>query len=205
MQVRFVDHVIIDQPDSPDAGLALRFGDALMGEMSLLALRVHLVVLGVLVAGLFECRELGLHLGPQDPRKRLLWRAYLSPASDKALELLGRQDAELSVVIVNDEQIQDLNRKYLDRDRPTNVISFPQQEGDGPAGEHLGDVVISIETASREAQDSGMNPDERMLQLLVHGICHLVGYNHEGVPDDMARQMEEAEENVCRMILERDA
>ena len=125
--------------------------------------------------------------------------------ASKALELLGRQDAELSVVIVNDEQIQDLNRKYLDRDRPTNVISFPQQEGDGPAGEHLGDVVISIETASREAQDSGMNPDERMLQLLVHGICNLVGYNHEGVPDDMARQMEEAEENVCRMILERDA
>ena len=121
--------------------------------------------------------------------------------ASKALELLGRQDAELSVVIVNDEQIQDLNRKYLDRDRPTNVISFPQQEGDGPAGEHLGDVVISIEEAFQEAQESGMRLDERMLELLVHGICHLTGYNHEGVSEEMAREMEEIEDRLIREIL----
>jgi probable rRNA maturation factor len=121
--------------------------------------------------------------------------------ASRALELLGREDAELSVVIVDNDQIRDLNKTYLDRDRPTNVISFPQQEGDGPVGEHLGDVVISIEKASLEARDSGMSLDERMLQLLVHGICHLAGYNHEGVSEDMATKMEEAEENLCRTLL----
>jgi probable rRNA maturation factor len=121
--------------------------------------------------------------------------------ASRALELLGRQDAELSVVVTDNEQIRDLNRVYLDRDRPTNVISFPQQEGEGPGGEHLGDVVISIEKAFQEAQESGMRLDERMLELLVHGICHLTGYNHEGVSEEMTRKMEETEERLCRELL----
>lgn len=120
----------------------------------------------------------------------------------RALELLDRPDGELSVVVADNEQIRELNRAYLDRDRPTNVISFPQQEGEGPGGDHLGDVVISIETAHHEAQDAGMRLDERMLELLVHGICHLAGYNHEGVSDEMTRQMEEVEESLCREIIE---
>ncbi|MCK9262553.1 MAG: rRNA maturation RNase YbeY [Desulfomonilia bacterium] len=119
----------------------------------------------------------------------------------RALELLGRQGAELSVVVVDNDQIRDLNRTYLDRDRPTNVISFPQQEGEGPQGEHLGDVVISMEKALQEAQESGMRLDERMLELLVHGICHLAGYNHEGVSEEMTREMEETEERLLRDIL----
>lgn len=119
----------------------------------------------------------------------------------RALELLGRQGAELSVVVVDNDQIRDLNRTYLGRDRPTNVISFPQQEGEGPQGEHLGDVVISMEKALQEAQESGMRLDERMLELLVHGICHLAGYNHEGVSEEMTREMEETEERLLRDIL----
>ncbi len=121
--------------------------------------------------------------------------------ASRALEMLGRQDAELSVVVADNDQIRDLNRAYLDRDRATNVISFPQQEGEGPGGEHLGDVVISIEKAFQEAQESGMRLDERMLELLVHGICHLTGYNHEGVSDEMTRKMEETEERLCRELL----
>lgn len=114
----------------------------------------------------------------------------------QALTLLDIEDAELSVVIVDNEQIRDLNRTYLEHDRPTNVISFPQQEGDGPSGEHLGDVVISIEKAAQEAQDAGMSAKERMLQLLVHGICHLVGYDHERGTDEEAGEMEAVEESL---------
>ena len=82
------------------------------------------------------------------------------------------------------------------------MISFPQQEGDGPLGEHLGDVVISAETAAREAQDAGMSARERMLELLVHGICHLTGYDHERGTEEEAREMEEAEERLVREIRE---
>jgi probable rRNA maturation factor len=118
----------------------------------------------------------------------------------KALALLDIEDAELSVVVVDNDQIQDLNRTYLDRDKPTNVISFPQQEGDGPIGEHLGDVVISAEKAAQEAQDAGMSLSERMLQLLVHGICHLTGYDHERGAEQEALEMEEAEDRLVREI-----
>jgi probable rRNA maturation factor len=118
----------------------------------------------------------------------------------KALALLHIEDAELSVVVVDNDQIRDLNRTYLDRDKPTNVISFPQQEGDGPRGEHLGDVVISVEKAAEEARDAGMDLRERMLQLLVHGICHLTGYDHERGTEEEAQEMEEAEERLVREI-----
>jgi probable rRNA maturation factor len=115
----------------------------------------------------------------------------------RALELLGIREAELSVVIMDDEQIRDLNRTYLGHDRPTNVISFPQQEGEGPPeGTHLGDVVISIERASAEAADAGMSLRDRMLQLLIHGICHLAGYDHERGCEEDAREMEEVEDRL---------
>ncbi len=119
----------------------------------------------------------------------------------QALSLLDIEDAELSVVIVDNDQIRDLNRTYLDHDRPTNVISFPQQEGDGPSGDHLGDVVISIEKAGQEAEDAGMTARERMLQLLVHGICHLVGYDHERGTDEEANEMEAVEESLYDEIV----
>jgi probable rRNA maturation factor len=120
----------------------------------------------------------------------------------QVLELLKITEAELSVVVVDNAQIQELNKTYLEHDRPTNVISFPQQEGDGPAdNNHLGDVVISIERASEEAAEAGMRLDERMLQLLIHGICHLLGYDHERGTDEQASQMEEVEESLFKHIL----
>jgi probable rRNA maturation factor len=116
--------------------------------------------------------------------------------AQQALTLLGLENAELSVVLTDNAHIRELNRTYLDRDHPTNVISFPQQEGVGPEGEHLGDIVISVERAQEEAADSGMETMERLMQLLVHGICHLTGYNHEGVSPEEALEMEEAEQHI---------
>lgn len=118
----------------------------------------------------------------------------------KALDALGRRDVELSVVLVGDDRIRELNRDYLGRDRPTNVISFPQQEGEGPAGGHMGDVVISLERARDDALEAGIPVDERIKQLLVHGICHLAGYNHEDVSEETAAAMEEAERKVLTII-----
>jgi probable rRNA maturation factor len=118
----------------------------------------------------------------------------------RILEILGRQGVELSVVLTDNADIQALNREYLGRDRPTNVISFPQQEGAGPQGSHLGDVVISVERASEEALEAGMETMDRIRALLVHGICHLCGYNHEGVSEEMTREMEAAEERVLALL-----
>ena len=123
----------------------------------------------------------------------------------RILEILGRRDVELCVVLIDNAAIQELNREYLGRDRPTNVISFPQQEGEGPEGSHLGDVVISVEKAAQEARDAGMELPERIRQLLVHGICHLCGYDHEGVSDDMTREMEETEERVLSLLAHADS
>jgi rRNA maturation RNase YbeY len=88
----------------------------------------------------------------------------------------------------------------LGRDKPTNVISFPQQEGEGPEGSHLGDIIISVEKAAQEAHDAGMDLVDRLKQLLVHGICHLCGYDHEGVSEEMVREMEAVEEQVLSLL-----
>jgi probable rRNA maturation factor len=123
----------------------------------------------------------------------------------RILEIIGRQGVELCVVLTDNADIQALNKEYLGRDRPTNVISFPQQEGEGPKGSHLGDVVISVERAVEEAGEAGMETTDRIRALLVHGICHLCGYNHEDVSEEMTREMEAAEERVLSLLDEGQA
>ncbi len=85
------------------------------------------------------------------------------------------------MVIVDDDEIAELNERYLGHPGPTNVIAFPMQEGDfahiNPG--LLGDVVISAQTAEREGQAAGMDFLHRFDQLLIHGILHLCGYDHE--------------------------
>lgn len=97
---------------------------------------------------------------------------------------LGRPDAELSVVLVDDGRIAALNREFLNREGPTNVIAFPMQEGrfTGLSPNLLGDVVISVDTAGREAQQAGIPFERRLTQLLIHGVLHLCGYDHEHDP-----------------------
>lgn len=108
---------------------------------------------------------------------------------------------ELSVLLVDDRTIAELNSQYLNRRRPTNVLSFPMREGpfseDQP--EILGDVVISVETASREAEDSGITVEERLDFLLIHGILHLFGYDHEQ-DDSEAKIMEEKTEELMALL-----
>jgi probable rRNA maturation factor len=82
---------------------------------------------------------------------------------------------------VDDPQIGELNQRFLSRRGPTNVIAFPMREGrfSDLAPTLLGDVVISVDTARREARTAGLSLDQRITQLLVHGILHLCGYDHE--------------------------
>ncbi|MBS3756223.1 MAG: rRNA maturation RNase YbeY [Desulfobacterales bacterium] len=104
------------------------------------------------------------------------------------LSALGKTEAELSLLITDDDHISELNRDYLGRTGPTNVIAFPMGGGDLPdiEPELLGDVVISVDTAAREAADAGYSMEERFTELLVHGILHLLGYDHETSEQDAA-------------------
>jgi len=122
---------------------------------------------------------------------------WVAEVAEKALRYLGLQDRELSVLLVSDDEITELNRRWLQRDRPTNVIAFPM---DGPQDFVLGDVVISTETAEREAAERGVGLEEHLALLLVHGILHLLGYDHErGGEEELA--MRAKEEELLQAIL----
>ena len=117
------------------------------------------------------------------------------------LNALGSPEGELSILVVDDSEIKTLNKKYLNRSSPTNVIAFPMKEGEfsdiNP--QLLGDVVISIETTEREAMQSGISTQERFAQLLVHGILHLFGFDHEKSEQD-ARKMDKKSNELLRLI-----
>ena len=110
-------------------------------------------------------------------------------------------DAELSILIVDDQQIAQLNRQYLNRKGPTNVIAFCMRQGQFSdiTPNLLGDVVISADTAQREAQSAGISMQDRFDQLLIHGTLHLLGYDHENTEAE-ARKMEEKTNELLRLL-----
>lgn len=135
----------------------------------------------------------------------LIQRASLEPGRADVVELepvltaaatfwlaeLGEAEAELSVVLTDDDEIHQLNRDYRDRDRPTDVLSFAQREGEDVFDDSLlGDVIISVPTAERQARERRHSLREELLELLVHGILHLLGYDHERSEAEARRQFD---------------
>ncbi len=105
---------------------------------------------------------------------------------------------------MDDLQITVINREYLHRDRPTNVIAFPMREGlfgDITPG-LMGDVVVSLETTAAEARNAGLPLATRLCQLLVHGILHLLGYDHENSEKD-AVVMDAKSREILKLIMEK--
>jgi len=114
---------------------------------------------------------------------------------------LGYKSFEISVVITDNIQIQRLNKTYRNIDKPTNVLAFPMQEGQfgNITPGLLGDIVISCETAQQEADMFNISLYERMSQLLIHGILHLIGFDHEAGESD-ANKMEDKSLEILRQI-----
>jgi probable rRNA maturation factor len=127
------------------------------------------------------------------------YRKTLTELAGRILDDSGRSEAELSILITDDEEICSLNRLYRAMDNPTDVLSFSQLEGEGPvtAPQLLGDVVISWETAQRQASELGHTVLVEIKRLLVHGVLHLLGFDHEK-GDEGARVMWEAEEKYLK-------
>ena len=127
---------------------------------------------------------------------------HVGRAGRRLLAALRLPHVELSVLLVSDAEIRRLNRDWRGKDRPTDVLSFAQQEGAGaaPAGP-LGDVVISVDTARRQAAARGVGLARESERLLIHGLLHLLGYDHERSPED-ARRMQRRERLLARRLAE---
>ena len=128
----------------------------------------------------------------------------LRKVAQKILSALACPDGQLSILIVDDAGIQEINRDYLGKDRPTNVISFAMQEGEGRGVQPdlLGDVVISAETAARDASGARLPFESELYFLLLHGILHLLGYDHERGTVADARRMEAKEREIFAQLRE---
>ncbi|MCL4351885.1 MAG: rRNA maturation RNase YbeY [Firmicutes bacterium] len=128
-------------------------------------------------------------------------------AAQTALASLpGLEDAEVSILLTNDEEVHQLNRQYRGVDRTTDVLSFAQREGEfaDPEDLMLGDLVISVERARSQAEDYGHSLDREISFLTVHGILHLLGWDHQ-TPEDEARMMEKTEGILVGLGLTREA
>jgi probable rRNA maturation factor len=108
--------------------------------------------------------------------------------AERMLEALKLADAELSLLLCDDATIHALNRDYRGKDRPTDVLAFAMREGEGGALHPglLGDVVISVETARRQAKEHGRTIVAEVTFLLAHGLLHLLGFDHQ-TPEEERR------------------
>jgi len=99
----------------------------------------------------------------------------------KLLSLTGQKNAEVSVLLVGDKAMRSLNRRYRGKDRTTDVLSFPLREGRFIRIQPhvLGDIVLSLPAAARQAKTAGETYHKEIRRLLVHGYLHLLGYDHE--------------------------
>jgi probable rRNA maturation factor len=119
-------------------------------------------------------------------------RRRVARLASEALAALDRRDESFTVAFVRDEAIRSLNHKFRERDRSTDVLSFPafaERACDSRAekDESLGDVVISTDTALRQAREAGHSFEREVSELLIHGVLHLCGYDHESDSGEMNR------------------
>ncbi len=128
--------------------------------------------------------------------------ARLRRCGERLLTAIGESGSELSVVLVDDPEISALNKRWRSRPQATDVLSFSQLAlpvDDGPS-QHpsglLGDIVISVETAAKQAEERHRGLDETITRLLIHGLLHLVGHDH--VDDDDATRMSAEERRLWR-------
>jgi probable rRNA maturation factor len=131
-------------------------------------------------------------------------RAAIAESAFPSLAQAARP-VELSVVLTSDERVRALNAEWRGKDKPTNVLSFPQAEPEelveaGTPGPELmlGDIVLARATCIREAEEKALPMPDHAAHLLVHGTLHLLGYDH--MDDDSAEDMEAREVRACARL-----
>jgi len=120
----------------------------------------------------------------------------------KILTSLDCNEHEISILFVGDPGIRDLNHQFRGMDCPTDVLSFPQLsegEAEPPGAPVLGDIAISLETARQQSKNHGLSLGEELTLLLIHGILHLLGYDHE-ISDQEEERMRKKTRELFAMI-----
>lgn len=138
--------------------------------------------------------EIGIQ--PRDLRWKSLLRPYcktVRAACGAALASAKLKSGEMTVVLADDAFMRELNKTYGGKDRPTNVLSFP----DGTNG-YLGDVILALETIEREAGEQGKRFRDHAAHMLVHGTLHLLGHDH--IKDKEAEIMERLEIKILKKL-----
>lgn len=125
-------------------------------------------------------------------RLKVIDKARAAELSRLVLQQIGRAEARLTISFIRDPQMRQLNHAYRGLDKPTDVLSFAYHEAEdeiefAEEAEHLGDLVISVETAERYAQELGLTFERELEYLVIHGTLHLAGYDHETDNGEMQR------------------
>ena len=105
-----------------------------------------------------------------------------STFATKVLNVIGKNESSATIALVSDKRIRELNRQFRGIDKATDVLSFPAEEES-----NLGDVAVSVETAVVQAKENGLSVDDEFAQLILHGLLHLCGYDHETDNGEMNR------------------
>ncbi len=111
---------------------------------------------------------------------RQITKKFIKESAEKILEYMGIDKAEVSITLTDDRTIQSINKEWRGKNMPTDVLSFPIDEKP-PKYRYrvLGDIVISLPYAKRQSEEIGLSYREEVIRLLIHGILHLLGYDHE--------------------------
>lgn len=135
-----------------------------------------------------------------------IFKSKIRVTLNKLLKCLNCQNMEVSISFVDDIIIRELNNQYLNRNKSTNVLSFPLQEGEfseiNPG--ILGDIVISTETAARDAIKGQLTFYQEIDFLIIHGLLHLLGYNHENTSRAEVNKMQNMEKLLFKIIYHND-
>jgi len=136
----------------------------------------------------------------KDVYDRKITKNFVKQTAQKILKELKLDSVELSITLTDNETIRQINRQWRKKDKPTDVLSFPIDER--PPGYRyrlLGDVVISLPYAKKQAEEIGTSYEEEIIRLLTHGILHLLGYDHEGCPAE-AKRMFDLQERIINRV-----
>ena len=114
--------------------------------------------------------------------------------AEAALQSIEQASVSLSVRIVDEQEIADLNQRYRSKSGPTNVLSFPFEDPPGVESDELGDIVVCAPVVDREAVEQGKTAQEHWAHMVVHGVLHLCGYDH--IDDKDADEMENEETRI---------
>jgi len=139
----------------------------------------------------------------KDYRTTKIKKEQLHQILAQMLEYLGIDNVEVGLTLTDNTNIRQLNKEWRDKDKPTDVLSFPAGEIPGYRYKVLGDIVISVPYTKKQAENLGVSFYEELVRLIAHGLLHLLGYDHEKSQKE-ARLMFDKQEKLIKHILDKN-